>query len=121
VGASLIILPAALILALRDGLPTALAFVTVNIGSILVLEYGLKHRLIGTRVRLPSAVVLFGIVGAIAACGPTEFFLGPFLITVLLALLNLWRDHDRSRFFGPRPLNDAIGTVADDEPATTTS
>lgn len=114
VGASIIVLPAALILALRDGVGTALLFIVVNGAYILVLEYWLKQRLIGTRAHLPSALVLFGIVGGIAAWGAMGLFLGPFLVTVLLALVELWRDHYRARFFGPRPLKGAVGTVADE-------
>ena len=121
VGASIVVLPAALVLALRDGPATAVLFLVVNGAYILVLEYWLKQRLIGTRAHLPSALVLFGIVGGIAAWGPTGLFLGPLLVTVLLALIELWRDHYRARFFGPRPLKGAVGTVADDTPTVSAS
>jgi len=121
VGASIVVVPAALILALRDGVGTALLFLVVNGLYILVLEYWLKQRLIGTRAHLPSALVLFGIVGGIAAWGPTGLFLGPFLITVLLALVELWRDHYRARFFGPRPMKGAVGTVAEETPASSSA
>jgi predicted PurR-regulated permease PerM len=114
VGASLIVVPAALIIALRDGVGTALGFLVLNGAYILVFEYWLNERLIGNRAQLPAVLVLFGVVGGLALWGPIGLFLGPFLITALLALVELWRDHYRARFFGPRPLKGAVGTVADE-------
>lgn len=116
VGASLIVVPAALILALRDGPGTALLFLVLNGTYILLFEYWLNERLIGSRAQLPAVLVLFGVVGGLAMWGPIGLFLGPFLITALLTLVELWRDHYRARFFGPRPLKGAVGTVADDLP-----
>jgi predicted PurR-regulated permease PerM len=114
VGASLVVVPAALIIALRDGVGTALGFLVLNGAYILVFEYWLNERLIGNRAQLPAVLVLFGVVGGLALWGPIGLFLGPFLITALLALVELWRDHYRARFFGPRPLKGAVGTVADE-------
>lgn len=119
VGASIIVLPTALILALRDGVMTAGLFLVVSGAYVLVLEYWLKQRLIGSRAHLPSALVLFGIVGGIATWGMMGIFIGPFLLTALLTLVELWRDHYRGRFFGPRPLRGAPGTSVDDEAGPT--
>jgi predicted PurR-regulated permease PerM len=57
-----------------------------------VSESILKPVLVGRRTQLPTLLVFFALLGGFDAFGPVGLILGPLMLTVFLALVEIYRD-----------------------------
>lgn len=94
IGATIIYVPAALILAAQGNYWGAL---TVVIFGVIVtkLDYFLRPLLIGGRTNLHPIGIFFGILGGVLVFGPVGLVAGPMVLAVLLALQDVVRERVR--------------------------
>ncbi len=90
-GASVIFLPASLLLWLNGEAGKALAFFAYNVTQVVLLEYWLKPRLIGAQSKMNSVLVFLSILGGISLFGILGLFYGPLFVAVFLALVGIYR------------------------------
>lgn len=95
VGASIVIVPAALYLFLTGHIAAAIGFLVVNGVQIFVLEYVVKTRLIGGQGQMNGVLVFFGMVAGISVFGLLGLFYGPLVLTMFLTLAEIYREHYR--------------------------
>jgi predicted PurR-regulated permease PerM len=104
-GAFVVWIPAAAFLAL-DGrwahAATLTAWGSIVIGGIDNVIYPI---LVGNRLRLHTVLALVSVIGGLVVFGASGVILGPLVVTITLALLEIWRarmppDADDN---GPRP------------------
>ena len=90
-GAAVVWIPAAIYLAIEGSWDKALllaAWGTIVVGMIDNLLYPV---LVKDRLRLHTVPIFIGVLGGIMAFGATGFVLGPMVIAVAIALLDIWR------------------------------
>jgi len=89
-GAAVVWLPAALVLA-SDG-EWGKALILVGWGLLIVgtIDNVLRPILVGDRLKLHPVLVFVAVVGGVMLFGPAGLVLGPLLVTVTLALLEIW-------------------------------
>jgi predicted PurR-regulated permease PerM len=90
-GASIIWLPAALFLALEGSWGKGI--VLTLWGSIVVggIDNLLYPMLVGNRLQMHTAIAFIAVVGGLIVLGPEGVILGPVIVTVTNALLEIWR------------------------------
>jgi predicted PurR-regulated permease PerM len=62
------------------------------LGVVGAVDNVLKPMFIGTRLKLPMLFLFFGILGGLAVFGALGLILGPVLLALLAALLDLYRE-----------------------------
>jgi predicted PurR-regulated permease PerM len=90
-GAFIVWIPAALLLALEGSWGKALILVVwggVVVGGIDNLMYPI---LVGNRLKLHTIPAFMAIVGGLIVFGPSGLILGPVTLTVTMLLLEIWR------------------------------
>jgi predicted PurR-regulated permease PerM len=89
-GASIIWLPAALFLALEGSWGKGI--VLALWGSIVVggIDNLLYPMLVGNRLNMHTAVAFVSVVGGLIFLGPAGVILGPIIVTVTIAFLEIW-------------------------------
>lgn len=92
IGAPLVWIPAALLLALHG--EWADAAMLVGWGALVVglADNVLYPVVVGRHLRLHTTLLLIAMIGGLLLFGPTGFFLGPVLLAVTAAMLEIWRD-----------------------------
>jgi predicted PurR-regulated permease PerM len=94
VGAPLIYIPAALVLAASGHFVPAM--IVVGFGLVVTkLDYFLRPLLIGNRTSLHPIGIFFGILGGVLVFGPVGLVAGPMVLAVLLALQDVVRERVR--------------------------
>ena len=88
-GAPLVFVACALFLLAASKTTAAIALVIFGTLVVLVADHLVRPLLIGSTTRLPFLWVLLGIFGGLETFGLLGLFLGPAIISVLLAM---WRD-----------------------------
>jgi predicted PurR-regulated permease PerM len=91
IGASVIFIPAALILFLHGNTSIALGFLLYNLLYSSVVEYFFKPRMIGKGMQLNSLLVFIGIVGGIKLFGILGIIYGPLIITIFITMAEIYR------------------------------
>lgn len=89
-GIFLIWMPAAAYLAFVDQWGGAVALVSWGVGSSVLVDTLLYTRLAGTRMRLHPVPALLAFVGGLALFGASGVVLGPAILAVTLAVLEVW-------------------------------
>lgn len=97
VGASIVIIPAAIYLFLIDQTWQAISFICFNVIQLTLLETLVKPRLIGTKSQMHAALVFMAILAGMQIYGVLGLFYGPLLVTVFLALAEIYKEHYRDR------------------------
>jgi predicted PurR-regulated permease PerM len=103
-GAFIVWIPAAIFLAATGSVGKALILTvwgTVVVGLIDNLLYPM---LVGDRLRLHTAAVFVAIVGGLALFGASGLVLGPVILAVTQALIDIWRRRTR----GGRTAEEAL-------------
>jgi predicted PurR-regulated permease PerM len=92
IGISAVYIPAWVILMLAGDPGRAFALLIPLMILATVSESILKPVLVGRRTQLPTLLVFFALLGGFDAFGPVGLILGPLMLTVFLALVEIYRD-----------------------------
>lgn len=103
-GAAIVWIPAALMLALNG--QTGAALILVAWGGIVIglVDNVVRPMLVKDQLRMHTVLVFIAILGGIAAFGGTGVVLGPIVVAIVLALLQIWR----GRMEGGEAVEDGI-------------
>jgi len=118
-GIFIVWIPAAAYLGLTGQWPQALALTAWGIANMIVVDNLLYVRLAGARMHLHQVPALLAILGGLYVFGPSGIILGPTILAVTVALLEVW--HRRAVF---TPISPASTTplvtvsVPEDRPET---
>jgi predicted PurR-regulated permease PerM len=97
VGIAAVILPATIYLWV-DGRPlAAVIFLVFCMGQSFFFEYGLKPRLMGSSMRMNSLLVFLSLLGGIIGFGVAGLVYGPLIMTLFLALVQLYQTRYKLR------------------------
>ncbi len=91
VGASIVFIPATIILVLQSKTKLAVVFFIYNIFYSSIMEYIIKPRLIGKGMKMNPVLVFLGVLGGIKLFGILGIIYGPLIITIFLTLAELYR------------------------------
>lgn len=97
VGAAIVVIPAAIYLFLMGQTWQAIVFLCFNTVQLVVLETFVKPRVIGTKSQMHAALVFMSILAGIQIYGIFGLFYGPLLVTLFLALAEIYKEHYRDR------------------------
>jgi predicted PurR-regulated permease PerM len=92
IGISAVYIPAWVILMLAGDPGRAFALLIPLMILATVSESILKPVLVGRRTELPTLLVFFALLGGFDAFGPVGLIVGPMMMTVFLALVEIYRD-----------------------------
>lgn len=83
--------PTAAVLALQGNWTSALALAAWGGIAIALIDNALNPFLVGKRLRFHTLLVFIALVGGLAAFGASGIILGPLLLAISDALLDVWR------------------------------
>ena len=89
-GTTIVSVPVAIYLFLEGQTVRGLLLLGWCLGVVVTIDNILKPILFGTRLRLPMLVLFFGILGGLSVFGALGLILGPVLLALLAALLDLY-------------------------------
>ena len=89
-GTTLVSVPASLFLFLQGETLKGIFLLVWCIGVVGLVDNILKPMFIGARLKLPMLFLFFGILGGFAVFGALGFILGPVVLALLAALLDLY-------------------------------
>jgi predicted PurR-regulated permease PerM len=90
-GAFVIWGPVAVFLALQGDWIRAIVLTVYGMTAIGLIDNLLYPVLVGRRMRLHTLVAFFAILGGVAAFGMSGMVLGPVIVAISLALVDIWR------------------------------
>jgi predicted PurR-regulated permease PerM len=90
-GAFVIWGPVAVYLALSGDWWRAIGLTAYGMTAIGLIDNLLYPLLVGRRMRLHTLVAFFAIVGGVTAFGMSGIVLGPVIVAIALALIDIWR------------------------------
>jgi predicted PurR-regulated permease PerM len=89
-GSTIVTIPASIYLFLQGDIVRGVLMVIWALGVVGAVDNVLKPIFIGTRLKLPMLFLFFGILGGLAVFGALGLILGPVLLALLAALLDLY-------------------------------
>ncbi len=95
-GAFVVWVPAAIFLAATGHWIRALILVAVGVFVIGMVDNFLRPKLVGERTKLHELLIFFSVLGGLQVFGVLGLVLGPVVLAVTLALLDVIRQSDRS-------------------------
>ena len=91
IGASAVFIPATIVLLLQGKIGISIAFFIYNATYSIAIEYFIKPRLIGKGMKMNTIFVFIGILGGLELWGILGIIYGPFIITIIFTLLEIYR------------------------------
>jgi predicted PurR-regulated permease PerM len=91
IGATIVYVPAFIILLLHGETGTAIGFLAYNGAYSIIMEYLFKPRMIGKGMRMNALLVFIGILGGIKLFGILGIIYGPLIMTIFITLAELYR------------------------------
>jgi predicted PurR-regulated permease PerM len=91
IGASIVYVPAFIILILQGQTGAAIGFLAYNVAYSMIMEYLFKPRMIGKGMRMNALLVFIGILGGIKLFGILGIIYGPLIMTIFITLAELYR------------------------------
>ena len=101
-GTSVIWAPAALFLALEGDLGSALILTLWGMLVVGTIDNLLRPIFVGNRLKLHTILAFMSIVGGLLLFGPAGLILGPVILTVTIALLEIWLTRTSVRVVEPQ-------------------
>jgi predicted PurR-regulated permease PerM len=96
VGTGLVWVPASLVLLVSGHWLKAIILLGWGAGFVSVVDHVVRPLVIGERVKMNTLFVFFALLGGIEAFGIIGVFLGPLVLSVTFALLQMLRDETRA-------------------------
>lgn len=103
-GSTIVTIPATIYLFLQGDIIRGVLLAIWALGVVGGVDNILKPIFIGTRLKLPMLLLFFGILGGLAVFGALGLILGPVLLALLAALLDLYREEYGSNVVMERKL-----------------
>ncbi|NLD36028.1 MAG: AI-2E family transporter [Desulfatiglans sp.] len=91
IGASVVFIPATLILLIQGEIGAGIGYLIYNAAYSIVIEYFIKPRLIGKGMKMNTIFVFIGILGGLKLWGILGIIYGPFIITIIFTLFEIYR------------------------------
>lgn len=91
VGTAIVILPAVLFLFLSGKTVAAIGLLIWGTVAVGLVDNFLGPFLVGRGVKIHPLVILFAVIGGLGFFGPAGFLLGPLVLSLLYALLDIYR------------------------------
>jgi predicted PurR-regulated permease PerM len=91
IGASVVFIPATLILVLQGKSGLAFGYLIYNLIYSGIIEYVIKPRLIGKGMHMNPLLVFIGILGGLKLFGILGVVYGPLIMTIFLTLAEIYR------------------------------
>ncbi len=91
IGATVVYLPATVILLLQGHTGIALGFLAYNAAYSVIMEYFFKPKMIGKGMRMNSLLILIGILGGMKLFGILGIIYGPLIITIFVTIAEIYR------------------------------
>jgi predicted PurR-regulated permease PerM len=91
VGASVIWVPAAIVLLAQGHLGKGLFLLAWGVGVISVADNVIRPLVVGRRVRLHTLLIFFSILGGVQVFGVIGLIMGPVVLSVTLAVVEIFR------------------------------
>lgn len=91
VGTSIVILPAIAYLFIAGNTAQAIGLLLWGIVAVGLIDNFLGPILVGRGIKIHPLFVLFGVIGGLGLFGPVGFLLGPLVLSLLYALLDIYR------------------------------
>ena len=91
IGASVVFIPATIILLLQGKTGASLVFFIYNASYSACIEYLIKPKLIGQGMRMNTIFVFIGILGGLKLWGILGIVYGPFILTIIFTLFEIYR------------------------------
>jgi predicted PurR-regulated permease PerM len=91
VGAGLVWLPAVAYFALNGQIQSALLLLTWGVATFVLVDTLLYIRLAGKRMRIHEVPAMIAFLGGLAVFGVSGMILGPAILAVTVAFLEVWR------------------------------
>ncbi|HWO42978.1 MAG TPA: AI-2E family transporter [Candidatus Eisenbacteria bacterium] len=106
-GTTIVSIPVVVFLFLQGETLRGILLLAWCIGVVGVVDNILKPAFIGTRLKLPVLFLFFGILGGISVFGALGLILGPVILALLAALLDLYLEEYGRDSFGQPPAGEA--------------
>jgi predicted PurR-regulated permease PerM len=91
-GSTIVTIPVMIYLFLQGDIVRGVLLAIWAFGVVGTVDNVLKPLFIGSRLKLPILLLFFGILGGLAVFGALGLILGPVLLALLAALLDLYRE-----------------------------
>lgn len=91
IGASIVYVPATVILLVQGKGGIAIVYLAYNATYSIIMEYMFKPRVIGKGMRMNSLLVFIGILGGIKLFGILGIIYGPLIMTIFITLAEIYR------------------------------
>lgn len=115
VGVAAVVIPATLYLWIGDRHVAAVVFCLFCMGQSFLFEYGLKPRLMGSSMRMNSLLVFVSLLGGILGFGAPGILYGPLIMTLFLALAQLYETRYQQRIARRLAYTGSISVQPDDK------
>ena len=102
-GAAGVWLPCTIYLALTGEIVRAVILLAYGVLVISMVDNVLRPLVIGGRTRLPTLFLFFGILGGVQAYGVLGIFLGPVLLAIVIAFINIYKEQYATPEARPAP------------------
>jgi len=90
IGIALVVIPSLIVLALQGGVISMIGFGLWILVVVAVMENFLRPRLIRRNTKVHPLLILLSVLGGISFFGIMGFLLGPLVLSLFLALLNIY-------------------------------
>jgi predicted PurR-regulated permease PerM len=97
VGIAAVVVPATIYLWVEGRPLAAVIFLVFCMGQSFFFEYGLKPRMMGSSMRMNNLLVFVSLLGGIMGFGAPGLIYGPLIMTLFLALVQLYQTRYQQR------------------------
>ena len=91
-GTALISVPAIVFLFATGNTPSAVGLLIWAIIAVGMIDNFLSPLVVGTKINIPSLLILFSILGGISLLGPVGILVGPLTVSLLYTLISIYRN-----------------------------
>ena len=86
-----VFIPATIVLLLQGKIGASIAYFIYNATYSIIIEYFIKPKLIGKGMKMNTIFVFIGILGGLKLWGILGIIYGPFIITIIFTLFEIYR------------------------------
>lgn len=91
VGISVVFIPAAIYLFLKGRIAAGLSFLVIYVLITVFIEYLLKPKLVGQKVKMHTLLIILSILGGLNVFGILGIIYGPLIMTAFLTFIDIYR------------------------------